>query len=92
MKSGIHRSVTVVKEFQFDISLTEEQCTPEALTEFEQYMFPLDGDTHEERLNSLFEYVAEMDINSVSSFVEGVGEVVTFCKDSCTLEAEVEEI
>lgn len=53
------RIVKVTIEKEYEIELDPSLLTEEYVKEFEAYMFKLDGDTHEEKLNSLHQYAAE---------------------------------
>lgn len=69
------KTVAVKIEKQYEIELRPEVCTQEFVSEFESYMWELDGDTLEEKLNNLSAYVGRQIAQYDMDFVEGVGSV-----------------
>lgn len=67
--------VTVKIEKQYEIELRPEICTQEFVSEFESYMWELEGETLEEKLKDLSAYIARQIAQYDFDFVEGVGSV-----------------
>lgn len=67
------KTVTVKIEKQYRITLAPEVCTQEFVSEFESYMWELEGETLEEKLAELHAYAARQVAEYSVDFVEGIG-------------------
>ena len=82
--------VTIEKEIEIDI---DDSClTPEALAEFESYMFSLcdEGDTLGDKQDEMFKYVAQSVVNGGRTSVEGLGVAVPDYMKGIHKDAEAE--
>lgn len=71
------KTVRVMIEKEYEISLSPELLTQEFVTEFESYMFDLEGDTLEDKQNKLFEFAARQLAQGEEQFIEGLGPVAS---------------
>ncbi len=71
------KNVTVRIEKQYSVTIDAEYLTQEFISEFESYMFELDGDTLDEKIDSLHAYAAQQIAEYGAEFVEGIGEVAS---------------
>lgn len=67
------KTVKVVIEKEYEISISDALLTPEAIEQFESYMFELYGYSLECKQDSLFEYAAQQIAEYEVDFVEGLG-------------------
>jgi hypothetical protein len=71
------KTVKVVIEKEYEIELRPDILTQEFVNEFESYMWELEGETLDEKLNNLCAYVARQLAQYDLDFVEGVGSVAS---------------
>lgn len=69
------KTIRVIIEKEIEIDIADERLTPEAIEEFESYMFTLD-DFGKDKVKDLFYYVASQVFDEQATHVDGVGEAV----------------
>lgn len=71
------KTVSVRATKEYEINLGEKVLSQDFITEFESYMWELDGDTLQEKQNKLYEFAAQQIARGEEEFIEGLGHIAS---------------